>query len=104
MRQCNLLGSRSDCLCLLLAMAAKQLGHGLRCQTDSWLRPLVSRLILPSTGDAKAEASSIHAVKGKLTGMALRAPAFAISMFGLTAEIKKETTRKKSARKTPLRE
>merc|ERR1711953_1623953 len=45
-----------------------------------------------STGAAKAVAKVIPAVKGKLTGMALRVPTIDVSVVDLTVELEKPTT------------
>jgi len=49
-------------------------------------------IIPSSTGAAKAVAKVIPAVKGKLTGMALRVPTIDVSVVDLTVELEKETT------------
>ena len=54
---------------------------------------------LSSTGAAKAEVTVIPAVKGMLTGTALRTPTIDVSAAGLTVKFKKETTWQRSAQK-----
>merc|ERR1712232_137329 len=49
-------------------------------------------IIPSSTGAAKAVAKVIPAVKGKLTGMALRVPTIDVSVVDLTVELEKPTT------------
>ncbi|CAE7368131.1 GAPC1 [Symbiodinium natans] len=49
-------------------------------------------IIPSSTGAAKAVAKVLPAVKGKLTGMALRVPTIDVSVVDLTCELEKETT------------
>merc|ERR1711885_63384 len=49
-------------------------------------------IIPSSTGAAKAVAKVIPAVKGKLTGMALRVPTIDVSVVDLTCELEKATT------------
>jgi glyceraldehyde 3-phosphate dehydrogenase len=49
-------------------------------------------IIPSSTGAAKAVAKVIPAVKGKITGMALRVPTIDVSVVDLTVELEKETT------------
>merc|ERR1712014_544861 len=49
-------------------------------------------IIPSSTGAAKAVAKVIPAVKGKLTGMALRVPTIDVSVVDLTCELEKSTT------------
>merc|ERR1711896_31793 len=49
-------------------------------------------IIPSSTGAAKAVAKVIPAVKGKLTGMALRVPTIDVSVVDLTVELENATT------------
>ncbi len=49
-------------------------------------------IIPSSTGAAKAVALCLPAVKGKLTGMALRVPTVDVSVVDLTVKLSKETT------------
>merc|ERR1711959_300514 len=49
-------------------------------------------IIPSSTGAAKAVAKVIPAVKGKLTGMALRVPTVDVSVVDLTVELENPTT------------
>merc|ERR1712066_1058119 len=49
-------------------------------------------IIPSSTGAAKAVAKVIPAMKGKLTGMALRVPTIDVSVVDLTCELEKPTT------------
>jgi len=49
-------------------------------------------IIPSSTGAAKAVAKVIPAVKGKITGMALRVPTIDVSVVDLTVELETETT------------
>merc|ERR1712053_17163 len=49
-------------------------------------------IIPSSTGAAKAVAKVIPAVKGKLTGMALRVPTIDVSVVDLTCELETATT------------
>merc|ERR1712060_820692 len=49
-------------------------------------------IIPSSTGAAKAVAKVIPAVKGKITGMALRVPTIDVSVVDLTVELEKEAT------------
>merc|ERR1711976_1112844 len=55
-------------------------------------RAASGNIIPSSTGAAKAVAKVIPAVKGKLTGMALRVPTIDVSLVDLTVELEKETT------------
>ena len=59
--------------------------------------PLVSHVIISSTGAANAERTVTPAVKGMLTGMALRIPTIDVSEADLTVKFKKETIWQKSA-------
>merc|ERR1711877_93769 len=63
------------------------------CHSMTASQPTVDGNIIPSsTGAAKAVAKVIPAVKGKLTGMALRVPTIDVSVVDLTVELEKETT------------